>query len=37
VLEQKLATEELESVYSEWENLEKDEPVRWKREKLIGG
>jgi len=36
VLEQKAATEELEFVYREWENLEKDEPIRWKREKLIG-
>ena len=27
VLEQKSATEELESVYREWENLEKDEPI----------
>ena len=34
-LELKLATEELECIYREWENLEKDAPIYWKRGKLV--
>ena len=36
VLEQKAATEELESLYENWESLEKDSPIYWEGGKLIG-